>query len=158
MSSKGIEGFGGRAWRVTALGMLFSVFAGCDAINSIGDLFDPPTTRVELRNNGDFAVNAVLYISDEQDIPRELLTEVGERIEVTIDPAETLMLSRDCDELQAIVVDEADLQVIGAVGPEADSEVLRDGDDFSCRDVIEFRFDHTSLILDFDVETNVRSG
>ncbi|MBX3394703.1 MAG: hypothetical protein KF841_05005 [Phycisphaerae bacterium] len=133
--------------------LLIMTCTGCDELEALlGRLLDRGT-RVEVTNNGDYPVDAVFYISGEQNIPRALLVELGERIAITIEPGQTMPFVRDCDDLQAIVLDDADLRVIGAIGPETSSEVLRDGTDFGCRDTILFTFDHSAVLVDFDVTT-----
>lgn len=136
------------------LTLSLGALTGCEAL--LGFLL-PTTTRVQLINNGDFPVEVTLYISDEQDIPESLLTELGDELVFTIGPGETTSFARDCDALQAIIIDDADLQLIGEVGPEADTGVLRDGDDFGCGDAIVFTFDHSAVIVDFDISVSVVS-
>ena len=113
------------------------------------------TTSVELVNNADYAVDVDLFISDEQDIPRDLLTSLGTKLEYTLAPGESANFFRDCDDLQAIVIDDANLRVTGSIGPDADTSVLRDGSDFFCTDNIKFTFDHTSAITDFHITVEV---
>ncbi|MBN1345685.1 MAG: hypothetical protein JXQ73_23535 [Phycisphaerae bacterium] len=136
---------------MTAAAVLASL-AGCGVI---GDLLQPTTVTVRLVNNGDFDVDVVLYISGNQDVAKALLTSLGDKIEYTVGKGETVTFSRDCDDLQAIIVDKADLKVLGGIGPEAESDVLRDGDDFGCGDTITFTFDHSLVVLDFDVTVTV---
>jgi len=125
--------------------------AGC--VN-LGDLL-PRTTTVRLVNDGDFDVEVTIAISDEQDIPEDLLTELGTELSFTLGPGEATSFSRNCDDLQAIIVEDAELKVIGQVGPHTSSTVLRDGSQFFCRDTITFTFTHSALIVDFDVSTAV---
>lgn len=127
--------------------------AGCDALSG---LISPSTVTVSLVNASSFDVEAELFIADQQEIPEFLLTQVGEKLNYTIPAGESMTFSRSCDELQAIVVAEADLRVLGGVGPEASSDVLRDGDDFGCGDRITFTFTHSALIVDFQITTEVR--
>lgn len=126
---------------------------GCDFL--VG-LLQPSTTSVRLVNNGDFDVEATLYYDDDQELPRDVLTEIGTRMDLTIAPGETTSFTRDCDALQAIVIDNASLNVVGQVGPEADTNVLRDGDDFGCGDTIVFTFDHGPVLVDFDISVAVQ--
>jgi len=128
------------------------VVSGCDAL---AELFGSDTVTVQLVNDGDLDVEVEIYISDQQEIPELLLTELGTRLEYTVEPGETVTFSRSCDDLQAIIVSSADLQVIGDIGPETSSDVLRDGDDFSCGDTIVFTFDHSLVLIDFDVTVTV---
>ncbi len=136
---------------VAALGLI--AFSGCDTLL---DFVRPDVTEVELQNDGDHVVDVVLYYGGQQDAPRDILTAAGNELQFSLQPGETQSFTRDCDDLQAIVIDDADLRVIGQVGPETDSDVLRDGEAFGCGDVIVFRFDHTDVLVDFDVETSVR--
>ena len=130
---------------------------GCDALLAIL-LFGTNTTTLELVNNADFDVDVILYYDDTQEVPELLLTESGTRLEFTIGAGETQRFSRPCDELQVIIIDDADLLVIGGIGPETNTDVLRDGDDFSCGSTVRFTFDHTAAILDFDVTVTNVSG
>ena len=101
--------------------------------------------------------------SKEQDIPRSLLLEVdktlvdelGERVDVFLLPGGRSSFLRSCDDLQAIVVGDADLNVLGGLGPDASSDVLRDGTDFGCGDEIQFIFHGGGNLLDFDVDVLV---
>ena len=124
------------------------VVSGCEAL---AEFFGSDTLTVQLVNDGDLDVVVEIYISDQQEIPELLLTELGTRLEYTVEAGETVSFSRSCDDLQAIVVSDADLQVIGDIGPQTSSDVLRDGDDFSCGDTIVFTFDHSIVLIDFDV-------
>jgi hypothetical protein len=140
-----------RWWVFVAV--LGALCAGCEAI--IGFL-QPRTVTVRLVNDGDFAVNVRLFFDDDQDLPRSVLTEDGTELRYTIAAGETATFARSCDDLQAVVIDDADLLIVGEIGPEADTNVLRDGDDFGCGDTIVFTFDHSNLLVDFDVSVAVQ--
>jgi hypothetical protein len=143
-----------RLWAVSAVvAVMVLIGAGCDAINFV---FGPVLVTVELVNNSDFPVEVRLFYDDEDDIPDFLLTETNER-NFNLDPGETEQFTRSCDDLRAIMIDKAELQVIG-VSPDADTGVLRDGDDFECGDTIVFTFDHGPLLIDFDIDVDVRPG
>jgi len=136
-----------------SLSVVVLVVLGCDLL--VG--FLPATrTTVRLVNLSDFRVEVTIFIDEEQDLPEEALTQVGTEIQFTIAAGETVTFSRDCGELQVIIVDDADLRIIGGIGPEAQSDVLRDGDDYGCGDTIIFTFDHSAAIVDFDVSTLVQ--
>jgi hypothetical protein len=122
------------------------------------DLANPPVTTVRLVNNGDFDVRVVLYYDEQQDTPEDVLDDVGTRVEFTLAPGGVQSFSRDCDDLQAVIVERAELMLIGQIGPEAGSDVLRDGDEFDCRDTITFTFHHSQLLIDFNVSTSVAAG
>ena len=126
------------------------VVSGCDALT---ELFGADTVTVALVNNSSLGldVEVEIYISDQQEIPELLLTELGTKLEYTVEAGETVTFSRSCDDLQAIIVSNADLQLISGLGPATSSDVLRDGDYFSCGDTIVFTFDHTIVLVDFDV-------
>jgi hypothetical protein len=111
-----------------------------------------------LINDGDFDVHVTVVYNDEQDTPRAALTEFGTALEFTLAPGETTSFSRDCDQIQAITLDNAELRVFGGVGPSFDSDVFRDGSDFGCGDVIEFTFDHSDILVDFDAQMSVSSN
>lgn len=119
------------------------------------DLLRPRTTTVRLVNEGAFPVEVELYYDDDQEIPEALLRETGTRREFTLDPGQVASFSDDCDDLQAVMIDDADLRIVGGIGPETDTGVLRDGDEFGCGDVITFTFDHSEIIVDFDVTFSV---
>ena len=126
--------------------------AGCGIDFSI--LLPEVRTAVRVVNDADFAVDVELYFDDEDDIPEEILTQL-DSMEFIIAPGEVFAFSRPCDDLRAIIIDDADLLVLGGVGPETDTGVLREGDEFECGDTIEFRFDHSEVILDFGIDVTV---
>ena len=130
------------------------VLPGC---NLAGFLIPQPLTTVRLVNNSEFDVRVTVVFDDEQDVPREVLTEFGNSLQFTLAPGESTSFSRDCDEIQAITLDNAELRIIGGLGPSFDSEVFRDGEDFGCGDVIEFTFDHSDLLVDFDADVTITS-
>lgn len=126
--------------------------AGCDAL--IG-LLQPRTVTIRLVNNSDFDVVVEMFTHDDQNVAEFLITEVGDEINRTVGSGETTTIVGDCDDVQAIIIEDADLQVVGGIGPEANTDVIRDGDDFGCGDTVTFTFDHSALITDFDVAVNV---
>jgi hypothetical protein len=130
-----------------ALGMLIPL-TGCPEL--IGFL-QPNSTTVRLINNSDFDVDVVLYYDEDQNVLDSLIDDAGTRVEYTLAPGETQQFSRDCDDLQAIKIVDADLRVVGQIGPQASTDVFRDGDDFGCNDTITFTFDHSAILIDFDV-------
>lgn len=127
---------------------------GCDALNIILD----PRVTVTLVNASDYPVDVTMFVSDDQEILESLLVDegVGEKLLYTLAAGQTVSFSRPCDELQAMIIEQAELNVALGLGPEANTDVLRDGDDFSCGDEVVFTFDHSAQILDFDVTVTVR--
>jgi hypothetical protein len=124
---------------------------GCDAIRQLLGL---DTVEVVLNNQADYPVDVDLYISNEKDIPEAVLVTVGEHLEFNLSPGQTQRFSRSCDDLKAIIISDADLQVFG--GPDTETNVLRADGDFNCGDEITFTFDHSSVLTDFHVNTDVR--
>lgn len=139
------------AWLSVVL--LLAITTGCDVIN---DIIRPSTVTVRSVNNGDFEVRARFFIGDDQNALEAVLTELGTERNRTIPAGQTDTFVEDCDDLQAIILEKAELRVIGAVGPETDTDVLRDGDDFGCGDIIVLTFDHSDLLVDFDVNVSVQ--
>ena len=126
--------------------------SGCDALD---DIIGGNTVTVRLVNQSDFDVDVTLYYYDHQDVDETLLVLLGDEVEYTIGDDDTRSFTQSCDDLQAIMIEDADLQIIGGIGPEANTDVLRDGDDFGCGDTIVFTFDHSDLIFDFEIEVDV---
>ena len=131
---------------------------GCDAIPGLIGVFQPDLITVQLANNSDFAVEGELFYGDEDDTIEVILEETGTRRQFVIPAGGQSSFSVGCDDLRAMMIADADLQIIGEVGPDASTDVLREGDDFECGDRITFTFDHSAAIIDFDVMTSVRSA
>ena len=130
---------------------IVAVLVGCEAAISI---FSPQSVVVRLVNTTAFEVEAEIYTSEDDNILVALITELGDRFEETIPPGGTVTLVQSCEELQAIVITDADLRLFGGVGPETQSDLLLDGQDFHCGDEIVFTF--TQDGFGFDVVDEVR--
>lgn len=126
---------------------------GCGALFN---LLQPNTTEVRLVNDGDHTVDVTLYYGDDQETIEAVLTETGTKLEYNIEAGQSVSFNRNCGELQAIIIENAALDIIGEIGPEADTEVLRDGTDFNCGDRIVFTFTHSAAIIDFEINTAVQ--
>ena len=137
---------------VAVLLCLSAGLAGCDSL--VGFLRQRETSVV-LVNSGDFDVEVVLFYGDDQNMLEALLTEIGEEMTLTIGAGEQFTFSRDCDDLQAIIIDDADLLLLGELGPEVKTDVLRDGDEFGCGDTITFTFDHSDALFDFFITVEI---
>jgi len=140
------------------IGSLLFLVAGCDALTALLGNLQPNLVTVELVNNGDFPVEGTLFYDNDQDTIEEILVETGTERAFTLAAGGRSSFSVNCDDLQAIIIDNASLQIVGDVGPEANTDVLRDGDEFGCGDTIVFTFDHSNAILDFDVTVTTQSG
>ncbi len=142
-----------------ALMALLTLTTGCDALIAL--LAEAPTTVTVafVNSSADFGVEVDYYYSDEDDIPRDLLTtDIGERRNFTIPAGETVSFPLLCEDAQAMIVDDSDLLILGGAGPEDDTDVLYDGADFSCGDTITFTFSHTDLLLDFEVRATAEAA
>jgi len=134
-----------------ALGIaVLAATAGCGVL----DLLLPSTTTVRLVNNGNFTVEGELFHGDEQFTIKELLKETGEELNFSIPSGETQTIIRDCDEIQAIFIDDARLQAL-LLTPDDDTELLQDGTDFDCGDTITYTFTHSAILTDFEISTAV---
>lgn len=117
--------------------------AGCPA------LF-PRNVSVELRNDTPGTVTVRLFYGRDSLNSRTLLRLSGNELNFTIPSGETRSFSRSCDDLQAIYIDNASLNLIGSIGPETDTRLYSEGSDFGCRDQITFRF--TSNLVTLNAE------
>jgi len=134
------------------------VSAGCDAlIGLIGLVQGTQATTVELRNNSEYPVKVSVFFDDDQETIDGVIQETGTERNFVIPAGNTESFSRPCDDLQAVIVDDADLQIIGEIGPEDKSDLIRDGDDFGCGDTIIFTFDHSEILVDFRVSVTTVS-
>lgn len=135
-----------------AVGLLLAFGGGCQFLTN---LVGPNSVQVRLQNDADFDVAVTIYVDDDQNVLSDLIDNQGTLLTFTLSPGEVQEFTRDCDDLQAIVVDNAELRVLGQIGPEANTNVLRDGDDFNCGDRISFTFDHSAVLTDFRVNVAV---
>ncbi len=136
--------------------------AGCDVLT----LLLPSTVTVSLVNNGSFSVDGELYYDEDESALDAIdsingldnfLREFGTRVEFDVAPGATSTFTRSCDDLQAIFIDDADLRVLVGLSPDDDTDVLREGTDFSCGDTITYTFDHSQFLIDFRITTSVTS-
>lgn len=139
------------------IGVLLSAVAvpGCDVIDALG----PTEVTVTLVNDGDFPVEVRIYISDDQNVLQTFIDDLGDERTFTLAAGESMQFAEDCDDLQAIIIDEADLQLGGIdFGPNANTQVYRDGSDFGCGDQLTFTFSHAAVPLDLDIGFSVQPG
>jgi hypothetical protein len=134
------------------LAVLLLATASCDSLGDLTNILNPSRTTVRLENHSDtFDVHVVLYYGDDQNVLEAVLINLGTRREFTIAPNDFEQFSLDCDGLQAVMIDNAELQVIGSIGPGDDTGVYRDGSDFNCRDTLVFTFDGQLLPPDLNI-------
>ena len=147
-----MERWATQAILASAIGGL-ALSAGC---NLDLDILLPSEVTVTLVNSSsDFPVESTI-IYDKNDLPQVILVELGTTREDVIGPGSTVSFMLDCDDVEVILLEDADLRVIGSVGPSVDGDVLRMDDDFDCGDEIVLTFTHSILIVDFDVAITVR--
>ncbi len=144
--------------RFLMFGMFLALCTGCDSLSGLLGFLQPNRVTVVLVNNGAFPVEGNLFYDDDQDTIEAVLTETGTERAFTVAAGGRSSFSLSCDALQAIILDDANLRVVGGVGPNASTDVLRDGSDFRCGDTIVFTFDHSDVILDFDVTVTTQSS
>jgi hypothetical protein len=108
-------------------------------------------TTVRLINNTDFEVQVQLFYDDDQELPEDLIQADGTEVNRTLAAGEAQSFSRDCEALQAIFIENAALNIIGDIGPEAGTDVYREPDDFGCGDTLTFTFTSNALGTDLDV-------
>ena len=140
------------------LGILLVSCIGCGSLSDLLGFLQPNLVTVELVNNGAFPVDGTLFYDDDQDTIEALLSETGTERSFTVVAGARSSFSLSCEDLQAIIIDDADLQIVGSIGPDASTDVLRDGTDFRCGDTIVFTFDHSDLIVDFDITVTTQGG
>lgn len=114
-------------------------------------LLTPTSTTIELVNDTDFPVEIEMYLGESQETGEALLRSFGEEINQTIAAGETVTLTRDCDQLQAFFIDNAEVSIIGEIGPTEDTRIYRDGSDFGCGDTIRVRFSSPTLPVSLDI-------
>ncbi len=126
--------------------------AGCGAALQAAGALQGDEVTVVLRNSSDdFDVEVTLFYDDDQNILEGVLTETGTQVDTVVLAGQSVTLTRDCDDLQAIIIEDADLLLIGELGPETDTDVLRDGDEFGCGDTLVFTFSHPDEDIPLDL-------
>ncbi|NOX57343.1 MAG: hypothetical protein GXP29_00600 [Planctomycetes bacterium] len=139
-----------------ATALTLTCATGCGVLGSLGDLLGANRVTVRLINNStQFDVDVEIRYGDENLELKDLLKAFGRRTDRSIPPGETVEFSRDCDELEAIFIDEAKLQA-PLTNIKEDTNVLVDGSDFSCGDTIVYSFSHSAILIDFDISTSVQ--
>lgn len=134
-----------RAYGCAAGAVLAMLSSGCG-------LLSPSSVTVNLVNNGDFAVEVQIFVHSDQNVLETLIDDVGEELNFSVPAGSTVTFARDCDDLQAIIIEDADLQILGGlITPDANTEVLRDGSDFGCGDTLTFTFTHPDLALSLNI-------
>lgn len=132
---------------IVILSLCGATFAGCDAL--LG-LLNSRSVTVVLQNDAGGDLNVELFYDEQQDIPEFSLETLGEEVNRSIAPGSSATFTRSCDDLQAIQITDAEVN-LGLSSPNVSSAVFRDGDDFFCGDTITFTFTANTLGTDLDV-------
>ncbi len=99
---------------------LVVVILGCDAL--VGLLL-PSRVTVTLANaSPTFDIEVTVVYDDEEDTLKEIVILLGTDEDFIIGPGERVSFSRDCDDLRALVLEDADLLVFAGLSPEVDSD------------------------------------
>lgn len=128
---------------LASLAVLGCVMGGCPLGNS--------KTTVDLVNSTSFPIEVTIYYGDNQDVLGAALPLTGTQVVETVPANSSVTFARDCDALQAIVIDRADLQIVGSIGPGQDTRVYRDGSDFGCGDRLTFTFSTSNFLTELDI-------
>lgn len=135
----------------------FIIAAAVATLSSGCGILSPSSVTVNLVNNGDFPVEVQIFVHDDQNVFQFLIEEVGEELNFSIPAGSMVSFTRDCDDLQAVMIADADLLVIGTLlSPEADTDVLRDGSDFGCGDTLTFTFTHPDIPISLSIDFNAQ--
>lgn len=136
--------------------LALTIASGCGAVGLLSNLLGANRVTVRLINNStQYDVDVELRYGDENLEFKDLLKALGERIDRNLAPGETAEFSRDCDELESIFIDEAALNA-PLLNIKDDTDVLTDGNNFSCGDTIVYSFSHSAILIDFNISTSVQ--
>lgn len=135
--------------RVGSVVVLLTV-SGC----GLASLLPPSTTTIRLVNNGQYTVDGKLYYDNQQESIKDLVKLYGTEVHFTIPAGESQTIIKDCNEIQAVYIDNAKLQT-GLLTPDDNTELIRDGTDFNCGDTITYTFSHTVILVDFSISTAI---
>lgn len=125
-------------WRIALLAPAVAVCMGAACLPG-------QQTSVILRNSTPFQVDVELFYDDEQNIPEVLLKETGARLTFSLAPGEAQSFSRPCQDLQAVIISDADMRIAPTISPEASTRVYRERDDFTCGNTLAFTFTAANL-------------
>ena len=135
------------------LAVILAGVAGCGAVRSI--ISSGSQTTIRLVNAADYPVAVELYYGDTQETLAAVLQETGTQVVRRLAAGEEASISRKCDALQAVMIEEAGMDVAVGLGPNDNTGVFSDGSDFNCGDTIVFTFTNmgvTELNITVSVE------
>lgn len=108
-------------------------------------------TYVILINTTNYSVDGRLFYDEEQTLPASGLEVLGTEVTFSIPAGQSFSFNRDCEDLQAIFIKDADMRVAPGVSPETESDVYREPDDFSCGRTITFTFSQNQAGTELNV-------
>lgn len=125
---------------------------GCDALRSI---LVPSTVTITFENeSAQFKVDGTIVYDDRNHLLKADLRAFGTERDFDLDPGELFSFPPfDCDDLETLMIEDADLRIAIGISPETSTDVLRMGEDFECGDEIVFTF---SGDADFGVSLTTR--
>jgi hypothetical protein len=136
--------------------LVIATVAGCGALGFLENILGSNSVTVRLVNNSDqFNVDVQVRYGDENLETKDLIKALGEEVNRTLSPGESSVFTRDCDELESIFIDEAELQA-PLLTLKEDTDVIVDGDNFRCGDTIVYTFTHSEVIIDFNILTAIQ--
>ncbi|MBK9120079.1 MAG: hypothetical protein IPM18_10840 [Phycisphaerales bacterium] len=130
-----------RAFPWTGFVFIF-LLAGCPLF---GPEVPATNTTIELRNNGDFTVEAVLIYGSSTSATANELRASGTRVAVTIPAGDTAKIERACNALGSMLIDEALLIIPGTFPRSTTTGVVRRDTDFTCGQILRYSFTHPAV-------------
>lgn len=109
-------------------------------------------TVVNLVNTTDFPIDVELYYDDDQNLTEGLIELDGTEVTTTVAAGDTYSFNRDCEDLQAIFIKDAEMRVAPGLSPDASTPVFREPDDFGCGDTLVFTFTQNVTMTDLDID------
>lgn len=108
-------------------------------------------TYVILYNTTNHTIEGRLFYDEEQSLPASGVEAFGTEVTFSIPAGQNFSFNRDCEDLQAIFIKDADMQVAPGVSPETSTSVYHEPDDFSCGRTITFTFTQNAVATELDV-------
>ncbi|MBN1510642.1 MAG: hypothetical protein JXB13_01380, partial [Phycisphaerae bacterium] len=102
-------------WMRWGLAVVLAGAAGCGAVQKI--ISSGSQTTIRLVNAAEYPVDVELYYGDTQETLEAVLRETGTQVTRQLAPGEAATISRKCDVLQAVMIEEADMNVAVGLGP-----------------------------------------
>lgn len=145
---------------VVALAMMAMLTVGATTeiscnIPDLFVLFPANVVTVEYVNDADADVAVWLYTDDEDDEDADDLVEDGEEWESLVPVGEAVSFNIDCDDVGSMVVGEAQLLVLGNIGPSTWTDDLHIGEEYECGDVVTFTFYNSPTLTELHAEVSV---